>query len=361
MQNSLTAKKERDSWFDNIKGFLMICVVVGHFVGVYITRYPTFNFLYNFIYTFHMPAFAVVSGYFMKRRVEQKDFASVINKTVVPYMFAQVLVFLIGYIIPTARKSLELNIFDVKGEFSFFFPLYQLWYFAAVIFAFIYCVAIKADKKPIRALVVSVALSVASGAFTYVHLFKLSKSMAFLPFFVIGFICTSGAMDFVKKKRLLAIPAVLVFAVTAVLMWLIRHDESPIPIFSLISRLNNFAYDLPFKYAVLVWLGFILGGTILSFALFSLCPRKKTPLAILGKRGSYVFILHAIFVALLKDFYIEKVLVYDLNDPIEKVILLLVAVAVCYVLVSKPVVKIFKPVIEPSFDIRKIREYLKID
>lgn len=73
MQNSLTAKKERDSWFDNIKGFLMICVVVGHFVGVYITRYPTFNFLYNFIYTFHMPAFAVVSGYFMKRRVEQKD------------------------------------------------------------------------------------------------------------------------------------------------------------------------------------------------------------------------------------------------------------------------------------------------
>ncbi len=361
MKENPIVTKERDAWFDNIKGVLMICVVVGHFVGAYINRYPTFNFLYNFIYTFHMPAFAIVSGYFMKRRVEKKDYVSVINKTLVPYMFAQVLVFLIGYIIPSARKSLQLNIFDVNGEFSFFFPLYQLWYFAAVIFAFVYCVAIKADKKPFRALAVSVVLSVASGAFTYVQLFKLSKSMAFLPFFVIGFVCTSNAMDFVKKKRLLAIPSVLVFGATALCMWLIRHKETPIPIFSLISRLNNFAYDLPFGYAVLVWLGFILGGTIISFALFSLCPRKKTPLAILGQRSSYVFVLHAFFVALLKDFYLQKVLVYNLEGPIEKAILLLVAVAVCYLLVSKPIVTIFKPVIEPGFDIRKIREYLKID
>lgn len=361
MKENPILTKERDAWFDNVKGALMICVVVGHFVGAYISRYTTFNFLYNFVYSFHMPAFAIVSGYFMKRRVEKRDYVSVINKTVVPYMIAQVMMFLIGYIIPSARKNMQLDIFDVNGEFSFLFPLYQLWYFAAVIFAFIYCVAVKADKKPIRALVFSVVISIISGSFTYVQLFKLSKSMAFLPFFVIGFICTSDVMGFVKKKRILAIPSVLVVGATAVLMWLIRKKESPIPIFSLISRFNNFAYDLSFGQGVLVWLGFILGGTIISFALFSLCPRKKTPLAILGKRSNYVFILHAFFVAILKDLCIKKAFVYNLETPVEKVLLLLSAVAVCYILVSKPVVKIFKPFIEPSFDIRKIKEYLKID
>lgn len=361
MQNSLTAKKERDSWFDNIKGFLMICVVVGHLIGTCISKYPTMNFLYHYIYSFHMPAFAIVSGYFMKRRVENKDYASVINKTLVPYLFAQVFVYLIGFVVPNSNKSLSLGIFSGDGEFSFFFPLYQLWYFAAVMFAFVFCVAVKADKKPLRAFVLSLIISVGSGVFSYVQLFKLSKSMAFLPFFVIGFICTSNFMNNVKKRKILIIPSVLIIGASAICLWMLRHEESPIAIFSLISRLQNFAFGIPFEYAILVWLGFIFGGTLISFSIFVISPRKKTPLAILGRRSNYIFVLHAFVVAVVRNWHIEKQILFELDSPLAKVLFLVFCVGVCYLLASKPITTIFRPLIEPNFDVRKIKEYLNIE
>ena len=65
---NLTTSRPRIAWLDSLKGFAIICVVVGHVVGggpkanftedIFIAR-----FIYNAIYAFHMPLFFVVSGF----------------------------------------------------------------------------------------------------------------------------------------------------------------------------------------------------------------------------------------------------------------------------------------------------------
>ncbi len=353
-------EKGRDLWFDNIKGFLIICVVVGHMVGSAAAKYPTMAFLYNFIYTFHMAAFAMVSGYFMKRRVAQKDYASFINKMLVPYLCAQVFVYLIRFIVPTSVKTLSLDNVSTGTSFSFLFPLYQLWYFAAMMFAFLFCVWVKADKKPLRAFILSLLLSVVSGCFTYAQIFKLSKSLSVLPFFVIGFICTSDFAAKLRTRKLLIIPSVLIIGGAACCMWALRHEESPVSIFAFTSRLYSFAFDLPFKYAVLVWLATVFAGILIGASFFVICPRRKTPLAVLGEKSNYIFVLHALPVAIAKDIFLNPDYSFELDTPLSKAIYLLICVAICYLLVSKPVTALTRPIIEPKFDIRKIGEYLKI-
>ena len=55
----------RDSYFDNLKGILILLVVIGHFILPMDKTRPVWSIFY-IIYLFHMPMFAMVSGYFSK-------------------------------------------------------------------------------------------------------------------------------------------------------------------------------------------------------------------------------------------------------------------------------------------------------
>lgn len=59
--------KERLPFFDNLKGILIILVVVGHFFNgaVAANTLPAWH-VFDFIYMFHMPLFIFVSGVFCK-------------------------------------------------------------------------------------------------------------------------------------------------------------------------------------------------------------------------------------------------------------------------------------------------------
>ena len=58
---------ERDYLYDNIKGILIILVVLCHFLGYAMIKSDTVvrSFII-FIYYFHMPLFIFISGYFSK-------------------------------------------------------------------------------------------------------------------------------------------------------------------------------------------------------------------------------------------------------------------------------------------------------
>ena len=54
--------------YDNLKFFLIVLVVVGHFLEFYDTRSDIFKSLFVFIYSFHMPLFLFVSGLFTREK-----------------------------------------------------------------------------------------------------------------------------------------------------------------------------------------------------------------------------------------------------------------------------------------------------
>ncbi|HAK99484.1 acyltransferase family protein, partial [Exiguobacterium sp.] len=58
----------RNPWFDNIKGFLVIFVVIGHMLTDLRFDYDgkLLETVYLLIYSFHMPLFIILSGYFFR-------------------------------------------------------------------------------------------------------------------------------------------------------------------------------------------------------------------------------------------------------------------------------------------------------
>ena len=63
--------KKRNEFLDIIKGITIFLVILGHCiengVGIKFIEKKIFlnDFVYKFIYSFHMPLFALISGYFL--------------------------------------------------------------------------------------------------------------------------------------------------------------------------------------------------------------------------------------------------------------------------------------------------------
>src|SRR4051812_34882161 len=56
------AAPAREPWFDNIKMTLVALVVAGH-AWALLPSTPLNHGAYDFLYSWHMPAFAIVTGY----------------------------------------------------------------------------------------------------------------------------------------------------------------------------------------------------------------------------------------------------------------------------------------------------------
>ena len=56
--------KNRIFLWDNLKFFLICCVVVGHFADQYTDVSNAYGSIFLFIYSFHMPLFIFISGLF---------------------------------------------------------------------------------------------------------------------------------------------------------------------------------------------------------------------------------------------------------------------------------------------------------
>ena len=55
-------KKERLFWLDNLKGFLIILVVLGHTIQ-FTTEQPNEIGVFNYIHSFHVPLFMLTAGF----------------------------------------------------------------------------------------------------------------------------------------------------------------------------------------------------------------------------------------------------------------------------------------------------------
>ena len=358
MEQSVNQLKNRDYWFDNAKGFLMITVVVGHLIASVLNKFPDFVFLSNFIYSFHMPAFAIVSGFFMKRRVDNKDYVSVINKIIVPYMIAQAFIYVVGMVLPNGVKALSLERFAESGVFTFTVPIYHLWYFVGMIIAFLYCVFSNAKNHPVRALVIALVISLVSGFLPSVTFLKLSKIAGFLPFFVLGYVLPKDKLYLLKNKKRFLAPSLVIFGAVVTVLWLLKDEGTLTGIFAMTSRYGRFGFGFSAVTDMLIRLGYILASVIMTFSLMSLSPCKKTPLSKLGERSVYIYVLHVIVVAVVRHYNYETHFLSEMQSPWLRVLYVLSGVLICFVLVSKPVIKVFRPLLEPGFDIRKAIKYI---
>lgn len=348
-----TNLRQRDAWLDNAKGILMILVVMGHTTASIAGMYPSITCLYNGINFFHMGTFMMVSGFLCQRRIERRDWVSVINRNIVPYLVAQALMFAAASLFEKGfRAAASANTF-APGTFTFLRPMYQLWYLVAIILFNFVCIAIQPKRHPVITMIVALAVAMLVPLAQQIGILRLSKAAGFFPFFLLGAIIPPEGVQFLRRKRALMIPAAVIFA--AYIVWIcFTVDKAPAAIGSLSHSYKSYGADYPALDPVLMRAIFYPAVALLGICFVSLMPRRRTFFTYLGEKSLYIYVLHGIVIIIFRVINYETRFLRTLTEPWMRLCLLAGCILVTFLLASPPVVKVFRPLLEPNFDLRRI-------
>lgn len=125
--------KERITYLDSLKGILIILVMVGH------SNPP--SFIYSFIYAFHMPAFFMLSGMFVKP-LQTGETKAMILKYAKAYLKPYYIVFVIVLLTTPIHlylndKSFTISLFVKRTMVYLLGYMGPTWFLFALFFALI--------------------------------------------------------------------------------------------------------------------------------------------------------------------------------------------------------------------------------
>lgn len=266
----------RDPYIDNLRFLLIILVVIGHFLSQ-LTRIKELKYLYYIIHIFHMPCFVFISGYVSKHVHKNGTF----NTRKIMALFWMFLLFKIGNYICTGMKG-KLNLFNVKDA-----P----WYLLALVF---WTMAIpfleKCNKKFV--LITTILLALICGYDSSIGSFMvLSRTIVFLPFFILGFYTTKEHLDKLLNLRL-RIPAILLPFSSFFILTVIYPYVKPFVKIVFAGSPYVSIFKKYWHYGAFIRLFWYILAFVFSISFLLLVPRVKLFFTVLGERTLPVYILH---------------------------------------------------------------------
>ena len=240
--------------------------------------------LYLFVYAFHMPAFAVISGYFTKASPPgSRQMLKVVTDILVPYVIFQSIWSVVQWLVEGSTSV------DLAQ------PHWTLWFLLSLaVFRILMPYLVLLRWPLLWAVVLSIAVGYSPGVDST---FSLARTIGILPFFVLGWQLRQWRVaDWWMRRRasvwIFRAGAVVVFAA-----WLLAVIVN-IRAFRRLS-VHWFFYDDSYSgldaqqwWAGFVRLGLIVLAAILSAAFFALIPRRRTFWTGFGQATMYVYLLH---------------------------------------------------------------------
>lgn len=331
-------QKKRVPFWDNARFACIVLVVMGHGIQRLTEDSDAALTVYLLIYAFHMPAFAIVSGYFSKSDPPgRRQMARVITDILLPYLIMESIWTLVQFWVEG-----ELNVNPTQ-------PSWTLWFLLALgIFRLILPYLALIRWPLMWAVIVSVGVGYLDNVDST---FSLSRTLGILPFFVLGWKLRSWKL--VDRWRVterqtwpVRAAALGLFAVLAAVFVAFIDAWRDIDL-----RLWFF-YDDSYQglgegvwWAGLVRLGLIALAVLLSAAFFVLVPRRQTWMTGFGQATMYVYLLHSFVLYPIRQ---SGMLRQGLDPDVWLVIMLVAAVGIAVVLSTAPVRRVFRPLIEPK-------------
>lgn len=173
---------KRDQYWDSLKFVLIFFVVYGHTIESYAPSGSVNRAIYNLIYTFHMPLFIFVSGRFSQIKDKEKYKKGIIK------LFETYLVFHIIWQLIVFASGKDFNILKFIA-----FPSWSLWYLVSVIWwrVLVLMIPEKILKgRPLKIIAISFFVSILGGVIPANSHFSLQRTMAYMPFFFMGYYST---------------------------------------------------------------------------------------------------------------------------------------------------------------------------
>lgn len=178
---------KRIALFDNIKGVLIILVVAGHFMHPVHNDNLALSAAFDVIYLFHMPLFVFVSGLFAKGayREGHLNVNRMISFLVLGLAYQAAYLAISGMLTPQRMLLFTSAPWYLIG---------MAWWYAAT-------PMLSRLPAPVG-LAVSLCASLASGCIDLSNGFlAISRSLAFLPFFSLGYYCTTEQLEHLSYRR----------------------------------------------------------------------------------------------------------------------------------------------------------------
>lgn len=323
--------------WDNARFLCVALVVIGHGLQRLTADNDHALIVYLFIYGFHMPAFAMISGYFSKASPPtSRQMKKMLTDILLPYVIMQTIWTVVQYF---AEGSTSFNPTT---------PHWTLWFLLALgVFRLVlpYLVLLRWP------LVWAVLFSVGIGYFSNVDsTFSLARAFGILPFFLLGWQLRQWKLidkwHVIEKQTWLirGIAIAIFVAWASALIFFIDFWKS--------VDVHWMFYDDSYDglgqdawWAGFVRLAFLALAAILSASFFVLVPRSTTWITGFGQATMYIYLLHSFILYPLRETGILK------DEPAPDVLLVsivLAGLAISIALASPLVRTVFRPLIEPK-------------
>ncbi|MFT4122855.1 MAG: acyltransferase family protein [Microbacteriaceae bacterium] len=332
--------RRRVAFWDNARFACVTLVVIGH--AIQRMTYDSHNALvvYYFIYAFHMPAFAMISGYFSKAGPPgARQMKKVLTDILLPYVVMELVWTLVQWAFDTS-DGIQFNPTE---------PSWTLWFLLALGIFRLVLPYLALIRQP---LVWAVVFSIGVGYWANVDsTFSLDRTIGILPFFLLGWKVHQWGL--VDRWRLAERQAWWIRGIAAVLLagWFTVLLVF-IGFWSSFDPTHWFFYDDSYRdlgaiawWAGLVRLGFMLLAVVLSAAFFVLVPRRRTLATDLGTATMYVYLLHSFVLYPIRQ---SGVLRGAHSSWPWLAGVVLGAIAISVVLASRPVRRVFRVLVEPK-------------
>ena len=331
--------RRRVPFWDNARFACIVLVVAGHAMQRLIYDSDVALSVYLFVYAFHMPAFAIISGYFSKSgALGRRQMARVITDILLPYLIFETLWTVTKWLVEG-----QANPNPTK-------PSWTLWFLLALGIFRLVLPYLALLRWP---LLWTAVISIGVGYLPNVDsTLSLSRTLGLLFFFTLGWWLREH--DIVARAHLLGrrpwwvfagAGAVLVAAAAAAWLFVDEWREMDL-------RSWLFYED---SYAALGGVDWWAGGVrialigvalILSAAFFVLVPRSATWWTHFGTYTMYVYLLHSFVLYPFRESGVLRGL-----DPtwFWLPVVLVAAVVIALALATKPVRTVFRPLVEPRW------------
>ena len=288
--------QKRNIWLDNVKGFLIICVVAGHFLESGIDYHSNMcKSLFLFIYSFHMPLFVFASGLMCEHAIKTKErFCKKLAS------FAGLFVLLKLLIFPFQRlNNPDLTFSLVKTDGV---P----WYLFAMC-VFYTCAYLLRNMDKRKVLAISFFIALMAGYDNGIgDVFAFSRCLVFFPWFVLGWMSDVNKLEFQLHRRSLRILAPII-VLTFFILCRVNIDSFYIFRRFFTGRSSYEALlDDAGEIGILFRLSAYMITIIIGVCIMSIIPRRTLfHLDVLGKESMSIYFFHRPVL-----FYLEYVETY---------------------------------------------------
>lgn len=318
---------KRNVFLDNAKVILIILVVVGHYfdrviwMGESSWYTPTITGINTVITSFHMPAFILISGYFYSITNLKNNLNRILHRLAIPFITFEFLYGIFEQFVLPQHKSV----------ITWHTPYWILWFlFSAATWHLLMPCVMKLKYPLTFAIILSISVGYVD---TIGYQFSLSRTIYFLPFFIIGYHLKTKGIVLISRKI-----AAAILAASVVVVVILKPD----------SRwfYGSFSYS---SLEATAWYSGIFRLATYSFTLLmiiaflSLIPKQKIWITKFGFLTLYCYLLHGFVVRIAMDYGLFE----TINSFSMLIFYLISTIITAIILMTKPVVSLAKVMIEP--------------